>query len=130
MRTTLSRILLALYALNIALSWLHFAVVPHTIDAAGEVGHAHHYEHHHDESSCGAPDHALAAAPHHHHDHHHAGHCRVIEFYSQQTVVVASTNAGALDLSAEAMNRSPISRDIVLTDLFHIAPKQSPPLSA
>lgn len=125
MRPILSRTLLALYALNIVVSWLHFAVVPHIVDATGHVGH----EHRHDHGCAATPDNAFAALPEHHHDD-HADQCRVIEFFSQQTVVAASTIASAPDLSIESANRSPISRDIVLIDLFHIAPKQSPPLSA
>ncbi len=125
MRPILSRILLALYALNIVVSWLHFAVVPHVVDATGHVGH----EHRHDQGSEATPDNAFAVLPEHHHDD-HADQCRVIEFFSQQTVVVSSPIASALDLSIESVSCSPISRDIVLIHLFHIAPKQSPPLCA
>ncbi len=123
MRPILSRILLALYALNFALSWLHFAAVPHVIDGTAQVAHTHPT----DERRL--PDNAFVQR----HEHSHAAHadeCRVMEFFSQQTVIAASTIASAPDLSIESVSRSPISRDIVLIDLFRIAPKQSPPFSA
>jgi len=125
MRPILSRILLSLYALNIALSWLHFAVVPHVVDATGQVGH----EHRHDHGCAATPDNAFAALPEHHHDD-HTDQCRVIEFFSQQTVVIETTSVFIPDSSSEPATTPSVSHDIALTDLFRIAPKQSPPLSA
>jgi len=50
-----------------------------------------------------------------------------MEFFSQQSGIAETMIASVSDFSLEPANLSPISHDIVLNDLFRIAPKQSPP---